>query len=92
MVSNDGFPLDIDWVEKIHQFAYKKTRNTEDAQDLSQEIIVQVLHAMNRGAEPNNFHAWVWSIARNHWYKYLERKQKETRLVRVEGGQISPIL
>ncbi len=90
MVDDGKNLLNKEWVDKIYRFSYKRTRNTEDARDLSQEIMVQVLQAIKHGEEPKNINAWIWAIARNHWYKYLEFKEKETRIVRIEGGQLMP--
>lgn len=56
-----------EYMEKVFYFALKKTGNESDADDLAEDIAEAVLAGLSRGAEPENFDAWVWAVARNRW-------------------------
>ncbi|MCQ2436455.1 MAG: sigma-70 family RNA polymerase sigma factor [Clostridia bacterium] len=73
-------------MEKIFYFCLKKTGNSTEAEDLTQDISFQVLSALNRGIVPMNFSAWVWQIARNRYSVWA--KEKHTRNESVTGSDI----
>lgn len=43
---------------------------------MAQEIIVEIYSALETVEEINNFPAWVWSIARYTFYKWLGKQKK----------------
>ena len=63
-----------EYLKKLFYFSLKKTGNESDADDLTEDIAEAVLSALNRGAEPENFDAWVWTVARNRWNRYARRR------------------
>ena len=73
-------------MEKIFYFCLKKTGNSTEAEDLTQDISFQVLSALNRGIVPMNFSAWVWQIARNRYSVWA--KEKHTHNESVTGSDI----
>lgn len=52
------------YMGKLFYFCLKKTGNNTDAEDLTQEIALSVIAALNKGTVPVSFPAWVWQIAR----------------------------
>jgi RNA polymerase sigma-70 factor (ECF subfamily) len=70
-------------VEKIFQFAFRRIGNRHDAEDLAQDIAVEVTNALARGAAPTHFHGWLWTVARNRYSRWLNKKK------RLSGGQRS---
>ncbi len=62
------------YLEKIFYFCLRKTGNESEAEDLAGDISVDILSALNRGAEVRSFAAWVWKIARNRYAKWVEVK------------------
>lgn len=66
-----------EYMEKLYYFCLKKTGSIEEAEDLSSEISVEILTALKRGAVPEQFHGWVWKIARNRYARWAERKHKK---------------
>lgn len=64
------------YMEKLFYFCLKKTGNNYEAEDLTQDIALQVLTALQGGTEPRNFAAWVWQIARNRYSVWADRKHK----------------
>lgn len=62
------------YMEKLFYFCLKKTGDSYEAEDLTQDIALQVLTALQGGTEPRNFSAWVWQIARNRYSVWAGRK------------------
>ncbi len=74
-------------MEKLFYFCLKKTGNNADAEDLTQDIALNILTELNKGVIPASFSAWVWQIARNRYSKWADKKHK--RLESVTGSDIS---
>jgi len=55
------------YMEKVFYFCLKKTGKSEEAEDLTQEIALCAIAALNKGTIPESFSAWVWKIARNRY-------------------------
>ncbi len=45
------------YMEKLFYFCLKKTGNNVEAEDLTQDIALQIITALNRGAIPTSFSA-----------------------------------
>lgn len=46
-----------------------------DAQDLAQDILTEVLNALQKGAQPKHFSAWFWTIARRRYARFVEQER-----------------
>ena len=75
-----------DYFEKLYYFCLKKTSSENEAEDLTQEIAVAVIHELRKGIAPNNFPAWVWQITRNKYARWADRKNKRSSTL--SGGGI----
>ena len=62
------------YMEKLFYFCLKKTGNNTEAEDLAQDIALQIMTALNKGTVPTSFSAWVWQIARNRYSVWAEDK------------------
>ena len=47
------------YMEKLFYFCLKKTGNNTEAEDLAQDIALQIITALNKGTIPTSFSAWV---------------------------------
>ena len=74
------------YMEKLFYFCLKKTGCHEDAEDLTQDIALQIITALNKGTIPVSFSAWVWQIARNRYSVWA--KEKHNRNESVTGSDI----
>jgi len=74
------------YMEKLFYFCLKKTGNGTDAEDLTQDIALNILTALHKGTVPGNFPAWVWQIARNRYA--LWATQKRDRAQSVTGSDV----
>lgn len=62
------------YTKKIFYFCLKKTGCHWEAEDLLQDICLNVLTSLRNGAQPEYFSAWVWQIARNRYAVWAENK------------------
>ena len=62
------------YYEKIFYFSLKKTGNRTEAEDLTSDIVLDVISALRKGTIPEYFSAYVWKIARSRFYKWSEKK------------------
>ena len=74
------------YMEKLFYFCLKKTGNNVEAEDLTQDIALQIITALNKGTIPTSFSAWVWQIARNRYSVWA--KEKHNRNESVTGSDI----
>ncbi len=64
-----------EYAKKIYGFAFSKTRNVEDAEDLSQDILTVLISEINKNKEIEYPDAYIFRICCYTWSKYL-RKNK----------------
>ena len=75
------------YMEKLFYFCLKKTGNNIEAEDLTQDIALQIITALNKNMIPTSFSAWIWQIARNRYSVWA--KEKHNRNESVTGSDIS---
>ncbi len=69
------------YMEKLFYFCLKKTGSHIEAEDLTQDIALQIITALNRGTIPTSFSAWVWQIARNRYALWAKKKHSRNDMV-----------
>ena len=69
------------YMEKLFYFCLKKTGNQVEAEDLTQDIALQIITALNKGTVPTSFSAWVWQIAKNRYSVWAEEKHHRNESV-----------
>ena len=69
------------YMEKLFYFCLKKTGNYIEAEDLTQDITLNILISLNKGTIPTSFSAWVWQIARNRYSVWAKNKNKQNESV-----------
>ena len=74
------------YMEKLFYFCLKKTGSHIEAEDLTQDIALQIITALNKGTIPTSFSAWVWQIAHNRYSVWA--KEKHNRNESVTGSDI----
>jgi len=75
------------YMDRILGFAYNRTGDRSKAEDLAQDIIVEILTGLTRASEIRDFDAWVWSVARYTYCHWLEKQsgRYEVRLTGIEA-------
>lgn len=74
-----------EYLLKLFYFCLKRTGNENEAQDLSQDIALNVIAALNKGTVPESFSAWVWRIARNRYSVWADTKRRHAEAVTGDG-------
>ncbi len=74
------------YMGQLFYFCLKKTGNNIEAEDLTQDISLQIITALNNGTIPVSFSAWIWQIARNRYSVWA--KEKHNRNESVTGSDI----
>ena len=69
------------YMEKLFYFCLKKTGSHIEAEDLTQDIALQIITALNKGTIPTSFSAWVWQIARNRYSVWAKEKHNRNESV-----------
>ena len=69
------------YMKKIFYFCLKRTGNRIEAEDLAQDIALNIIAALNKGTIITNFSAWVWRIARNRYSAWVDGKHKNTEFI-----------
>lgn len=66
------------YYEKIYYWALNKTRNKEDALDLTNDIFVAIFQYINKSIKVEKMENLIWKIATNLWnqraVKYIKEK------------------
>ncbi len=68
----------------IYGYAYSKLYDKSKAEDLSSEIIVEILSSVANLRSEKAFWGFVWKIAENTFRKYIRREELIKRVVFVE--------
>ncbi len=72
------------YAEKVFYFCLKKTGSNDMAEDLTSDILLNIIGALKKGNLPEHFPAWVWRIARNRYSVWAHRKHKQAKHIRME--------
>lgn len=62
---------------KVHGLAFKMSGQLTLADDLTQDIFVKVIKALNQFKHKSTFSTWLYSIAMNEIYSALRKQAKE---------------
>lgn len=65
-----------DCMRDIFAFAASRVYNKQDAEDLTNDIVVEVLSSVNRLQNDDAFYGYMWSIAENTFKRYIRRKKR----------------
>ena len=66
------------YLHKLFYFCLKKTGNTDAAEELTQDISLQIVSAISNGTVPAEFSARVWKIARNRYVAWQRINAKRS--------------
>ena len=64
-------------MDKVFFYCIKRCNNRIDAEDLSQDILLDIMININKGIKIENFDYYIWQICKNHYSKYVSRKVKD---------------
>ena len=64
-------------MDKVFFYCIKRCNNRIDAEDLSQDILLDIMININKGIKIENFDYYIWQICKNHYSKYVAIKVKD---------------
>ncbi|HBM46217.1 MAG: RNA polymerase, sigma-24 subunit, ECF subfamily [Parcubacteria group bacterium GW2011_GWF2_38_76] len=64
------------YLKPIYSFAYRLVGNSQDAEDISQEVFLKVWKNLKKYNDTKSFKTWIFTITKNTAYDFL-RKKKE---------------
>ncbi len=74
-----------DYAKPLFGFAFNRLRNRNEAEDLAQEIAVQLIKSLSSGTEIHNLDAYVWTIAKYCWVHWVNKQAKAPMLSELNG-------
>ncbi len=67
----------VDYVDKVFFYCVKRCNSRMDAEDLSQTILLEIIHNIDKGAHIDNLDYYVWGICKNQYNMYLRKTIKD---------------
>lgn len=71
---------------RIWYVAYQFTGRSDEAEELTQEIFLHLLHALDNFDSAGSLQAWIQRVARNYAIDHYRRRRRERSLV-VDGDE-----
>lgn len=85
--------FDSGLMEAAYLWCYRHVGNTHDAEDLSQEILLEAIisyrKACGRGEPPAAFYPWFWGLAQNRLRLFYRSRKKQAVLLGASVGDLS---
>ena len=80
-------------LESTYRWCYRHLGNTHDAEDLSQEVILEAIvsyrKACETGTPPIAFYPWFWGVAQNRLRLFYRSRKNRAVLLGESVGQIT---
>ena len=67
---------DRGFLSTLYAFAYARTNNTQDAEDLAGEIILRVLKSRQKNSDIQYPMGFIWTVAKRAYADYCEKRSK----------------
>ena len=74
---NNNYSIIENYIERVYSFAKNHTYSMDEAEELSQEIYLQLCKCIATVRSDTSFEAWVWSVSRNTLCAYRRKKGKD---------------
>jgi RNA polymerase sigma-70 factor, ECF subfamily len=69
--------------EKVRNTCYRYVHNSEDADDLTQEVFIQVHESLPYFREQSEISSWIYRIAVNKALDFIRRQKRKKRFAQV---------
>lgn len=80
-------------MESTYLWCYRHLGSTPDAEDLSQEILLEAIvsfrKACNKGEPPAAFYPWFWGLAKNRLHLFYRSRKRQAILLGETVGNLS---
>lgn len=85
--------FDGELMEAAYLWCYRHVNSTHDAEDLSQEILLEAIvsyrKACGRGEPPAAFYPWFWGLAQNRLRLFYRARKKQAVFLGASVGDLS---
>ena len=68
-----------DHQKKVINICYRFTSNIHDAEDISQEVFIEVYHSLNKFRSESKLSTWIYRIAVNKSLDFMKSKKRKKR-------------
>jgi RNA polymerase sigma-70 factor (ECF subfamily) len=93
MNTQESLLFDGELMEATFLWCYRHVSNTHDAEDLSQEILLEAIisyrKACGKGEPPAAFYPWFWGIAKNRLRLFYRSRKKQAVFLGASVGDLS---
>lgn len=93
MNTQESLLFDGELMEATFLWCYRHVSNAHDAEDLSQEILLEAIisyrKACGKGEPPAAFYPWFWGIAKNRLRLFYRSRKKQAVLLGETVGNLS---
>ena len=66
--------------QKVYQIAISMLKNAEDAEDITQEVFINIYHAIDQFKEDALISTWIYRITVNKCLDHIKSKKRKKRL------------
>lgn len=73
------------YAQPIFGFAVNRTNSRHDAEDLAQDIMLQLVKSITSGVEILQLDAYIWTVARYTWADWVKKKARYSRSIKING-------
>jgi len=63
------------YLKPIYSFVYRYVGNSQDAQDITQEVFIKVWKNLKKFDKNKKFTTWIFQIAKNTCFDFLKKKK-----------------
>jgi RNA polymerase sigma-70 factor (ECF subfamily) len=63
------------YVKPIYNFVHSSVRDSQQAEDITQDVFIKVWTHLKRFDSAKNFKVWIYTIARNSVFDFLRKKK-----------------
>ena len=81
MESNKVATLISENLQNIYGYAFARLYNKDDVDDLTQEIVYEVLKSAGNIKNEDAFWGFLWKVAENTFYKFIKQKDRRNALL-----------
>ena len=79
MNSQDASNIVSEYLKPVFGFAVKRCRSVQDAEDLTQEIMLRTFRSLTVREDISDVPGFIWTVARNALCNYYRRAERKMR-------------
>ncbi|WP_022819340.1 RNA polymerase sigma factor [Fusobacterium russii] len=69
-----------EYFDKVYYKVLSIVKNSDDAEDISQEVFMSVYKNLNKFRKESNIYTWIYRIAINKTYDFFKKKKNELEI------------